>query len=74
MTQRTTLHINGIHCASCAALIKDVSADFPSIQSVDVDLQSKNATLEHDEHFDLSAWTRAVEELNSDYKVTVVSP
>lgn len=66
---RTTVQIPGMHCASCVALIKDVSQDFPSIRNADVDLASKTVTLEHDAHFDPSAWTRTVEELNPAYKV-----
>lgn len=73
MTSRTTLHITGIHCPSCIALIKDVSQDFPSIHSVNGNLGEKTVTLEHDENLDLSAWTRAVEELNPAYRVQPLS-
>ena len=69
----TTLSIPGIHCQSCAALITDVSGDFPAIQSVDVDLQSKTVTLNHKDTFDLAAWTKEIEALNSDYHVQQVS-
>lgn len=69
----TTVKIPGIHCQSCAALIKDVSQDFLSIRNADVDLASKIVTLEHDGRFDLSAWSKAVEGLNASYKVQALS-
>lgn len=65
----TTVSIPGIHCASCSALIKDVSSDFPSIKHVDVDIDTKKVSLEHDENFDLSKWTGEIESLDEKYKV-----
>ena len=66
---QTTVSIPGIHCASCAALIKDVSSEFPSIQSVSVDLEGKKVTLDHADDFDLQKWTQEVESLDPKYKV-----
>lgn len=65
----TTVRIPGIHCEGCSALIKDVSGDNPSVQSVDVDLATKNVLIEHDDAFDLSAWTAEIESLDPKYKV-----
>lgn len=65
--------IPGIHCASCAVLIKDVSSEFPSIQNVDVDVDTKSITLEHDESFDLKKWTEEIEALDPKYKVVPLS-
>ena len=65
----TTVRIPGIHCEGCSALIKDVSRDNPSVQSVDVDMATKNVTIEHDETFDLAAWTAEIEALDPKYKV-----
>ncbi len=70
---RTIVSINGIHCPSCVALVKDVSQDFPSIQHIDVNLGEKKVTLQHDGHFDLSAWSRAVKSLNESYDVQTLS-
>lgn len=67
---QTKVSIPGIHCASCAALIKDVSGDFPQIQNVDVDIDTKTITLDHSEDFDMSAWTAEVESLDDKYAVT----
>lgn len=64
-----TVSIPGIHCASCAALIKDVSSEFPSIQKVEVNIEGKTVTLEHSAAFDLQKWTRDVEALDEKYKV-----
>ncbi len=66
---QTTVSIPGIHCTSCAALIRDVSSEFPSIKHVDVDLASKNVTIDHDEHFDMEKWTEEIESLDDKYKV-----
>ena len=34
-----------------------------------IDLESKKVTLDHDEHFDLGAWTKEIEALGDEYKV-----
>ena len=65
----TTVSIPGMHCASCASLIKDVSAEFPAITKVDVNLESKIVALEHSDAFDLASWTTEVESLGGAYKV-----
>ncbi len=65
----TTISIPGMHCASCATLVKEVSGEFPSILSAEVDLQSKKVTLHHNEDFDMDAWTKEIESLGDEYKV-----
>ncbi len=65
----TTVSIPGIHCAACATLIKDVSSEFPQIQQANVDIETKNVTIEHDDSFDLAAWTAEIENLGDTYKV-----
>lgn len=70
---QTTVSIPGIHCASCAALIKDVSGEFPSIKSVNVDVDTKNVTLDHDESFDMQKWTTEIEALDPKYKILPTS-
>lgn len=67
---QTVITIPGIHCPSCATLIKDISSEFPAITSVKVDLESKNVTLEHDEAFEKDAWKKEIEELGDAYKVS----
>lgn len=70
---QTILSIPGIHCESCATLIKDVSSEFPSIAKADVDIEKKTVTLEHDASLDFEAWKTEVEGLNDAYEVTRVS-
>lgn len=65
----TTVSIPGIHCASCAALIQDVSREFSSIKSTDVDLETKKVTLDHDDGFDMEEWKAEIEALNAAYRV-----
>lgn len=69
----TTVSIPGIHCPSCAALIKDVSSEFPSIKNIDVDIETKKVTLDHDENFDRKKWQEEIEALDEKYKIQSVS-
>ena len=66
---QTTVSIPGIHCGSCAALIKDVSSEFPAIKSVDVDIETKKVTIDHDETFDIQKWLAEIESLDPKYKI-----
>lgn len=68
-SMKTIVTIPGIHCASCAALIKDVSGEFPAMKNIDVDIETKKVTLDHDESFDLQKWTGEIESLDPKYKV-----
>ncbi len=65
----TTVSIPGIHCASCAALIKDVSSEFPSIKNIDVDVDTKNVIIDHDESLNMQKWTEEIEALDPKYKI-----
>jgi copper chaperone CopZ len=66
---QTTVSIPGIHCAACATLIKDVSSEFSSIKNVDVDIETKKITLDHEEDFDLKQWKSEIESLDNKYAV-----
>ena len=66
---QTTVSIPGIHCASCAALIKDVSGEFPAIVNVQVDINTKKVILEHDDSFDIERWTAEIEGIDPAYTV-----
>lgn len=70
---QTTVSIPGIHCAACASLIKDVSSDFPAIKQIDVNIDTKQVTLDHDETLDMARWTNEVESLDEKYKVQPIS-
>jgi copper chaperone CopZ len=65
----TTVSIPGIHCPSCSALIKDVSSEFPSIKTIEVDIDTKKVNIDHDESFDMQKWTEEIEALDEKYKV-----
>ena len=66
--QKTVLKIQGLHCASCKAVIEDIATEFPEIKSANVDVAGGTATVEHDESFDI---TKFVKEINNmgQYKV-----
>lgn len=66
---QTTVSIPGIHCPSCASLIKDVSSEFPLIQKVDVDIEGKTVTIDAADDFDIRKWTQEIEALDAKYKV-----
>ncbi len=70
---QTTVSIPGIHCASCAALIKDVSSEFPAIKQAEVDIETKKVTIDHDDGFDMQKWTEEIEALDPKYKILPVS-
>lgn len=66
----TTLNIQGMHCASCKALIEDVCRDIPGVTSCDVDVTNKTATVEHDPAVNPDAIRREIESLG-EYKTSV---
>ena len=70
---QTVVSIPGIHCPSCAALIQDISTEFPTIKRVDVDTDRKIVTLDHDATFNLDAWAAEVATLGDAYKVQKIS-
>ena len=70
---KTTVSIPAIHCSGCAALIKDVSSEFPAVTNADVNLDTKIVTLDHDENFDMQKWTQEIEGLDEKYKIQSVS-
>lgn len=66
---KTTVSIPGMHCNSCAEMIKEVSSEFPAVQDVNVDLDSKKVSIEHEDDFDTRLWVKEIESLGEDYKV-----
>ncbi|MBI2117623.1 heavy-metal-associated domain-containing protein [Candidatus Peregrinibacteria bacterium] len=72
---KTVASIPGMHCPSCVAMIREISGEFPAIQTVDVDLATKKVTLTHTDAFDIQKWKREIEALGESYKVaSSVSP
>lgn len=69
---KTIFSIPGMHCNSCISLIKDVSGDFPSIQNLEVNLDSKKVEIDHTESFDKNLWIKEIEALGETYKVQTI--
>ena len=46
---KAELHIDGMHCDSCAALIKDTLEETAGVQSADVNFGGKTAVVDFDE-------------------------
>ncbi len=66
---KTAAIVQGTHCPSCAALIKDVCGDFPAITSCSVDVATGHMEIEHGELLDLEALKKEIESLGK-YIVT----
>ena len=58
---RTEFSIDGMHCAACSMLIKDICSDFTSIRSCEVDVTSGTVVIEHDGTLDPGALTSEIE-------------
>ncbi len=67
MTTHAAFSVPGIHCPACAALIRDVSSDFPAITNVDVDIGKKQVTLDYETGFSVSDWSNALAALGDTY-------
>ena len=65
----TTVSIPGIHCEGCAKLIKDISSEYPQIKKIDVDLNAKTVTFDHEPDFNTAKWSEGIESLGDTYKV-----
>ncbi|MFA6039033.1 MAG: heavy-metal-associated domain-containing protein [Candidatus Peribacteraceae bacterium] len=70
---QTTVSIPGMHCASCAALVKDVTSAFPEIRHIEVDLETRRVTMEHDDAFTIEHWKDEVQGLGEEYTVYPVA-
>lgn len=59
-----------MHCASCKALIEEVSSEIAGVTSCVVDVASGTAKIEHDTSVDPETIRREIEGLG-DYKVSL---
>ncbi|MGH7585136.1 MAG: heavy metal translocating P-type ATPase [Gemmatimonadales bacterium] len=50
MTERVTIPVSGMHCASCQATVQRALATAPGVQSAGVNLMTEQATVEFDPH------------------------
>ena len=66
---QTTVSIPGIHCEGCKKLIEEVTFEFPDVQHVDVNLETKKVVLDHGEDFIFDQWKTEIESLNPAYTV-----
>ena len=58
----TTLNIEGMSCNHCAVHVKEALEAIAGVSSAAVDLQKKNALVEHDDSAGLDALKAAVDE------------
>ena len=67
---KTTLTIQGTHCAACKALIEDVAKDTKGIHACEVDFKTGTTDIEYDESVDWAAFKKEIESFG-DYKVNL---
>ena len=48
MTDKTTLVVTGMHCASCSILIDETLEELPGVVSASTDLRRETTTVEYD--------------------------
>lgn len=48
MTDRSTLVVTGMHCASCSILIDETLEELPGVVSSSTDLRRETTTVEYD--------------------------
>ena len=65
----TKIKISGMHCHSCAALIKDVCSDIKGIKSCQVDFASGEGTVEHEDSDDLNELKKEIKKLGQGYEI-----
>jgi copper chaperone CopZ len=56
----TAFTVKGIHCASCASLIKEIGEERPGVKACRVDQASGKGEIEHDEAFDFDGFAAEV--------------
>lgn len=67
---KTTITIQGTHCASCKALIEDVCKEIPGIIFCNVDFKTGATAIEHEENANLNLLKNEIEQLGA-YKVII---
>ena len=68
-TKKTTLHISGMHCASCAALIGKNLQEVAGVKTANVNYANEQALIEHDETTSIENLTKSVDDAG--YKAIV---
>lgn len=65
---KTTITIEGTHCNACKMLIEDVCTDVLGIDSCEVNFETGETIVDHNESLDWDSFKEEIEELGS-YKV-----
>lgn len=68
--QKTTIRIKGTHCKACKALIEDVCSEIPGIHSSNVNYETGETIIEHDENLNFENLKSEIQGLG-DYKVEI---
>ncbi|MBI3631824.1 MAG: cation transporter [Candidatus Vogelbacteria bacterium] len=58
---KTTITISGTHCNACRLLIEDMCRDVKNVQSCNVNFQTGETVIEHDENLDLQVLKNEIE-------------
>ncbi|MBI3633299.1 MAG: heavy-metal-associated domain-containing protein [Candidatus Vogelbacteria bacterium] len=61
----TTVTIKGTHCNACKLLIEDVCRDIKNVQSCNVNFQTGETIVEHDENLDWQVLKKEIESLGN---------
>lgn len=67
----TKIKVSGMHCNSCANLIKDISSDIKGIKSFRIDFETGNGEVEHEGADDLEELKKEIEKLGQEYKILI---
>ena len=67
----TKIKISGMHCKSCANLIKNVCLDVKGIKSCSVDFETGEGEVEHDVSADWDGLKKEIEKLGQEYKIQI---
>lgn len=62
---KTTLTIQGTHCKACKMLIEDVCKDMPGVSSCEVNFETGETILDHDESLDWVSFKKEIEGLGT---------
>ena len=68
--QKTTIKIKGTHCTACKVLIEDVFSGIPGIHSCDVNYQTGETIIEHDEDLNFENLDKEIRSLG-DFQITI---
>jgi Cu+-exporting ATPase len=62
-TKKTTFHVSGMHCASCALNIGKGLENVPGVKSAHVNYANEQATVEHEDSCTTNDFAKAVEDV-----------